>query len=217
MDDSLDGDGLDTQWAPVARERFILAGRSLLESIEKQLRLLETANEVTDDESVDASSRVVETAAVEYADAYFEFSGLLHPFGFLETFDADVDDEEGEDGHDEPLRGETVSVLVRADFRVVDEDVVVANGLRRYREHSGQDLSATNGTIGLGGAIYQLIHADGIESLSHMLGLDPLAAITQVILPEVPIEFDEDVPSFERPSKDFSVAGEVLFGAEDRW
>jgi hypothetical protein len=213
MNDDLD-DTLETQWTPAARERFITAGRSLVESLEKQIRLVENADAQTDDEFVNSSSRGVEIAAIEYADAYFDFSSLWHPFGFLESFDQHdkVDDE-----NKTTERGDVVSVLLRADFRVSDEEVVLAGGRRSYQEHSGEDMAAATRKIGFGAAIHQLIHAHGLESLNRTDGLQPLGVITQVIVPEEPIEFAVGVPSLDGPNEAFAVGGRLLFGAEDRW
>jgi len=214
MNDDLYDDDLETQWTPAARARFVTAGRSLLESIEKQIRLLQNADARTDDESVNSSSSGVEAAAIEYADAYFDFSGHWHPFGFLESIEKD---DEGDDENEKPERGDVVSVLLRADFRVADEEIVLTGGRRSYQEHSGEDMAAATRKIGLGAAIHQLIHAHGLESLNRTDGLDPLGAITQVIVPEEPLEFADGLPRLDGPNEAFAVGGELLFGAEDRW
>jgi len=214
MNDDVDDDTLDTQWTPASRARFVAAGRSLLESIEKQILLMESADVRTDDESVNSRSRGVEVAAIEYAEAYFDFSGHWHPFGFLESFEQD--DIDGDE--DEPSESaEVVSVLVRADFGVSDEEAVLDAGRRSYQEHSGEDMAAATNKIGLGAAIHQLIHAHGLEALSRTDGLDPLGGITQVIVPDAPLEFVDGVPSLDRPDQAFAVGGQLLFGAEDRW
>jgi hypothetical protein len=214
MNDDLDDNTLETQWTPAARERFITAGRSMVESLEKQIRLVESADAQSDDEFLNSSSSGVEIAAIEYADAYFDFSGLWHPFGFLESFDQN---DEVDDENETTERGDLVSVLLRADFRVSDEGVILAGGRRSYQEHSGEDMAAATRKIGLGAAIHQLIHAHGLESLNRTDGLEPLGAITQVIVPDEPLEFADAVPSLDGPDPAFAVGGELLFGAEDRW
>jgi hypothetical protein len=110
-----------------------------------------------------------------------------------------------------------VSVLLRADFRVTNEDVVLLAGRQLAQEDIGQGAEVAATAIGRGAAIYQLIHRHGLESLNRTDGLEPLGAITQIIEPDEVLELSDDSPNLESPNAAFAIGGRLLFGSEVRW
>jgi hypothetical protein len=44
-----------------------------------------------------------------------------------------------------------------------------------------------------------------------------LGAITQIIAPDEVIDFGDGIPDLDGPNRAFTVSGELLFGAQDRW
>jgi hypothetical protein len=213
MTDDADDDFLDTQWTDEAKTRFVGASRELIAAIEKHV---ETVTDPTQRRPGDwEPGELLRKAAVAYADAQLDYSGSFDPFGSLNEWDdedEDDSDDEDEDESAEPIP--IVSILYRADFGVTDESEVEAAG-----QAALQKLDPERGevTLGLGGAIYQLVHVDGIESLNRAPGLMPLGAVTQVIDPADELEFDDMNFNFTEPNAGFSVGGEVLFTSEDRW
>jgi hypothetical protein len=213
MTDDFEDENSDARWTPGARERLTAAGAALIESIQLELATLNYENAEPDDASMTVRANLMETSAIEYAGAYIEYTGQFHPFGFLETFDEIT---EGDDW--EPAQpGEIVSVLMRADFRITDEDIVLRAGRKLFLEQSGDEGGSSADSLGVGASIYQMIHAHGHERLNHTDGLEPLGAITQVIVPEEVIDFSSEIPELLRPNQAFGVGGELLYGAEDRW
>ena len=214
MSDDIDDELPEAQWTPDSHERLRAAGAALIQSIAYQLTLLNDVEARTIEHARDAHSEAVEKAAIEYSDAYFDFAGDWHPFGFLEPFDTG---EEKADPEESPKPSEVVSILLRADFRVTDEDAVLLAGRQLAQEDSGQDADAIAIALGRGAAIYQLIHRHGLESLNRTDGLEPLGAITQIIEPEEVLVLSNGFPNLESPNGAFAVGGRLLFGSEDRW
>jgi len=107
-----DDDAGDKQWTDDGRERFRLAGSSLDRDYSVYNQVVLAMNGEQMGSSSIVKSVATAAAAIEYATAQFDLTGLLPPLGLSgESVD---DDDAADDDLEEPA--ERVSVLHRADY-----------------------------------------------------------------------------------------------------
>jgi hypothetical protein len=203
----------DIEWTPEASKALVGAAQELVAAINAQVSFVAGPSARGDEDALEDASSRVESVAALFANAYFELTGSWHPFGFFDENEFDAEDAR----QDEPEASTAVSVLYRADFSISDEAAVLSAGRNSYQIATGEDTEQVARKIGLGAAIHQLIHADGVESLYDTAGLDPLATLTQIIEPDELIALDDEEPGAADPSPAFAVSGARLFGSEEHW
>ena len=216
MADKKDDEFPETQWTDEARLRLVGAHSELIEALSAHLNYL-TSPIARHEHAQAPEARRLEKAAMAYSEAEFDFTGSLGPFSPLDDWDASDEGDEA-DFLEDVLPTLVVSVLYRVDFDVTDESAIKLAGQAAYREMN-PDLSDDHvqRAIGLGAAVYQVAHLNGLESLNKAPGLSPLGAVTQVIEPAASLDFDEANFDPSEPNAVFAVGGAVLFTSEDRW
>lgn len=159
-------------------EDLVNAGDALVDAIRAHARALAASSASRDIHTIIASSEVLWTVALKYADAQFDLTGTAFPFGALRDL-ADEQDDADEYAEDVVV-GDGISIVSRRDFVVVDEEQVLSEGRSAYRSvMPSQSPIAVDGDVDhVGGALYQFAHVHGWNSLDQMSGLAPVAAIT---------------------------------------
>lgn len=118
---------------------------------------------------------------VALSDAQFAYTGNGGPLGPLRAWDVDDDDEHGDA---EQTRGPGLSVLQRADYRVVDEAAVIEAGRAAYKEvwPDATDEDAAADVTAVARALYQIAHASGSwSSVEEIDGIDIAGRVTVVV------------------------------------
>lgn len=206
----------DTQWSAAARIAFNTAGVDLLTAISAHIKFFSSAELGTSWTEKNDLNEVVRHAAAAYADVQFDLTGNYGPFGELQDWD---DDDEADDEDEEPQPTSFVSVLQRADYGVLDEELVLDAGRLKFLENrpGESEDNARSEVSHLGAALYELAHADGWDSLDKAPGLTAMGSIIQVIEPSEPIELSDASSDTEEPDAGFSVDGRVLHTEQNQY
>ncbi|HVQ91239.1 MAG TPA: hypothetical protein VMU51_09385 [Mycobacteriales bacterium] len=182
----------DEQWTDAARERFRAAGAALVEALRAHsAALLPMTGRRADVAEILAAGDRLALAADEYSDAQFEFTGTSPRW---ERIESDDDDRDEELPRQEPAGA--ITVLHRADYRVMDVAAVMNAGRLAYREVWPDDTAedAAVDVADFSRAIYQVMHAGGIAALDETPGLEPAGAFTSIT--EADTLLDDDPAGF---------------------
>jgi hypothetical protein len=121
------------------------------------------------DPAVQAAYTALRTAASHYDDLLFTLLDEVTPWEFAEGPHVEVE-------HDEAAL-ETLGVLVRRDYAMEDDDALLAAGREAFAEHYPDDPEAASADVSNAGrAVYQLLHAygvDGLDERAELAGLRP--------------------------------------------
>jgi hypothetical protein len=121
------------------------------------------------DPAVQAAYTALRTAASHYDDLLFTLLDEVTPWEFAEGPHVEVE-------HDEAAL-ETLGVLVRRDYAMEDDDALLAAGREAFAEHYPDDPEAASADVSNAGrAVYQLLHAygvDGLDERAEHAGLRP--------------------------------------------
>src|SRR6266702_6485862 len=109
-DDDLEHD----RWTPEGGQRILAAAERLIAAIKVHAESVTSATEDSELPAVFAASSALLPAALEYADAQFDYTGNGFPFGVLHQFADDDLDDADEPDQTRPTSG--VSVLRRHDY-----------------------------------------------------------------------------------------------------
>jgi hypothetical protein len=183
----------------------IAAAETLKRAVDAHLYAV-AARRGEDDPAVQDAYDALRTAAEAYDEILFEVYDEVTPFDFSAGAESTADgDEEVEDL---PLVPDTLSVLLRRDYDVVDPDMLVIAGRAARAEVDGAARLATadddlpEGALDIadaddaqvGSAIYHLVHAYGVDGLhvrAEEIGLEPTGG-TLWLLDELDGEIDDD-------------------------
>lgn len=200
---------------PQGAERIREAARALAETIRSHAMAVSTAAARDDEVAVFAAGDMLLRAALRYAEAQADYTGIGYP---LETLYRLLEDEEfegggdalGEEGAD---GGEVVSVLQRHDYAIVDAAAVMAAGRAAHRRSwSEGDESATGAQVtNVGNALYELAHADGWDSLDRVAGVRPVGGTVLVTSTQHTLAGGPET----WPSDLFTPKGRPLFRQDD--
>lgn len=124
------------------------------------------------DSAVQSAYTALRQAAERYDDLLFDQVDEVTPWEFPEGPHTDLEFE------DEDALPGTIGVLVRRDYDLVDDEALVRAGRVAYHELYPEDPeeSAVADVVHAGRAIYQLLHAygvDGIDQRAEESGLAP--------------------------------------------
>lgn len=121
------------------------------------------------DPAVQAAYTALRTAASRYDDLLFTLLDEVTPWEFAEGPHVEVQ-------HDE-ARLDTLCVLVRRDYAMEDDDALLAAGREAFAELHPDDPEAASADVSNAGrALYQLLHAygvDGLDERAELVGLRP--------------------------------------------
>ena len=125
------------------------------------------------DPAVQAAYTALREAASRYDDVLFTLLDEVTPWEFAEGPHVEVE----HDGADEAA-AETLGVLVRRDYAMEDDDALLAAGREAFAELYPDDPEAASADVSSAGrALYQLLHAHGVDGLferAELAGLRPL-------------------------------------------
>lgn len=195
----------DVQWTDHARDQFRAATVALVGVIQEHSRVLLAMTGRQADYPVlfESGDRLAE-AAEAFADAQFELSGTWPSFEV-----DDEDDDEGDADEDEQDPPARISVLHRADYRVVDPVALMEAGRQAYRQAwpDNTDEDATEDVSHLGRALYQVMHAGGLAALGHTPGLSAGGSQTWFVEADELLDECTDRDPLDNP---FPTDGEAL-------
>ena len=128
------------------------------------------------DPAVQAAYTALRTAASHYDDLLFTLLDEVTPWEFAKGPHVEVE-------HDEAAL-ETLGVLVRRDYAMEDDYALLAAGRVAFAELYPDDPEAASADVSdAGRAVYQLLHAygvDGLDERAELAGLRPRGGTTWV-------------------------------------
>jgi hypothetical protein len=172
------------------------AAESLKAAIDRHLSAVQ-ARTGEDDPLVQAAYDALRGAAEAYDDLLFETFDEVTPFELADQSDAG--EGAAPDLDSDP---ETLTVLLRRDYDVVDPEALVQSGRAARAELDGEadrmaddpDDTDDEGEEHLGAAVYHLVHAygvDGLHARAEEIGLEPVGG-TLWLVDDVPGELEGD-------------------------
>jgi hypothetical protein len=188
--------------SPQEQAQLTAALDDLTDALEAHLAAcLRSAGEA--DPAVQAAYIALRTAASRYDDLLFTLLDEVTPWEFAEGPHVEVERDEAE--HEAAL--ETLGVLVRRDYAMEDDDALLAAGREAFAELHPDDSEAASADVSNAGrALYQLLHAYGVDGLDERAELAGLRARGGTIW--VQVLDDEDAATLvEDP---FAVADEEM-------
>ncbi len=144
-----------------------------------------------EDPNVQAAYDALRAAAEAYDDALFEVYDEVTPFEF-----ADAPGSGPTPGVDDELDEvpQTLTVLLRRDYDVVDADALLTSGRAARTEADGLPGEDDEDDEHVGAAIYHLVHTygvDGLHARAEDIGLEPTGG-TMWLLDDVAGDIDTD-------------------------
>jgi hypothetical protein len=150
-----------------------------------------------EDPAVQAAYDALREAAKAYDDALYDAYDEVTPFEL-----SDVPADDGDEDEDASTSG--ITVLLRRDYVVADQAVVLAEGRAAYLRvwPDDDEASAAADVTSLGRALYQVAHADGWDRLEDTPGLEPMGGSTQIfpqaeLLSEDPQDWPDELFAME--------------------
>jgi hypothetical protein len=181
----------------------IAAAETLKRAVDAHLYAV-AARRGEDDPQVQDAYDALRSAAEAYDELLFEVYDEVTPFDFSAGAESDGDG----DVEELPLVPDTLSVLLRRDYDVVDPELLVQAGRAARAEVDGAarlptvDDDLPDGAVDVadsddahvGSAIYHLVHAYGVDGLhvrAEEIGLEPTGG-TLWLLDELAGEIDDE-------------------------
>ncbi|MET1039257.1 MAG: hypothetical protein ABW075_13365 [Aeromicrobium sp.] len=213
----------DHLWTDATRTAYLQAGEAAIEALRSHLSVVAASSSDADEPTIDDSAEAVRLAFLAVSDAEFNYSSTLAPFSLLEDDDED-DEGDGADGaEEEPLDPDAehtkISIMLRRDFRLTSQVALVEAGRTAYSAAFPNDAldAATDDVHDVGRAIYQVVHAGGIDALNDVAGLDPVVGVVLAVGREdLLTEADLDALT-DDPGELFAGEGEVIYSQADVW
>lgn len=204
----------DNLWTDATRSAYLDAGEAAIAALRSHLAVVAATASSSEEPAIDASAESVRLAFLAMSEAEFNYSSTLAPFSLLE-----LDDEED----DEALGVETVhdkfSIMLRRDFRLTSESALIEAGKKAFAKVSPDEAPAAAGedVDDLGRAIYQIVHAGGIDALSDVPGLEPVVGI-MLALGRDELLTEKDVDELlDDPAELFAGEGEIIYSQSEVW
>jgi len=208
----------DHLWTDATRTTYLEAGEAAIEALRSHLSTVAATSSDADEPRIDDSAETVRLAFLALSDAEFNFSSTLAPFSLLELDEDDADDDhEHADGED--VSHDKISIMVRRDFRLTSESDVIAAGRTAYGKISPDEAPELpdEDVDGLGRALYQIVHAGGIDALSATAGIEPVTGVILALGREELMEADDLDDLLEDPAEIFAGEGEILYSLAEVW
>lgn len=203
-------------WTDAKRDAYLVSGERAIAALRDHLALVAACSGEDDEPRIDASAERVRDAYIALSRAEFDYSSTLAPFALLESDD-------DEDFEDVPLDPEAehnqISIMIRRDYAVTSEAEVLKAGREAYLKVWPDDTAsqADEDVQELGRALYQLMHAGGVEALDETPGLQPTAGVVFAVAREQLISGADFESIVEDPDALFAVDGEILHSQSDIW
>jgi hypothetical protein len=183
---------LDTQWTDAAKASYERRTEEFIEAIRQHVAL-NLARKGRQKELLKyvPSQEGLLQAARSFADAEFDWCGS---FPLPLPADDEWEDDEDSDDEDSPGGGSVLSVVGRWDYRITDEDALIACAraayLRAWPEDTGEDAEFR--IRDAGSAAGELLHGDDLKALNSADGLEAHQFAVDVITHEGADDFDDD-------------------------
>ena len=177
----MDDDYEDTQWTDAARRAYESRARELIEALQAHLsvNLTRSGRQKELQPYFESADRVMAFARA-FNEAEFDWCGSF-------ALDLRSDAEDGEDEEaldDEPVGGEILSVVGRWDYRITDEDAVLAAGraayLRAWPDDTQEDAEIRVQQVS--DAAAELEHAGGLTELDNAAGLQRHRSVISLVV-----------------------------------
>lgn len=205
-------------WTDSTRAAFVNEAERAISALRDHVAVVAGAAGPSDGGSIAVSSEAVRQAFVALSNAEFDYAAQGSPFGPLESDEEFTDDFE-DVPLDESAEHDQISILIRRDFAVVSEAAVLEAGrgayLRAWPDDTPEQAAAD--VTHLGRAVYQVMHAGGLDALSQTEGLQPTAGIVLTIAVEQLLSGADFDGLLEHPQDLLAVDGEVLYSQTDAW
>lgn len=214
---SVDDDWESGLWTDAKRDAYLASGERAIAALRDHLALVAASASEDDEPRIDESAERVREAYIALSQAEFDYSSTLAPFALLESED-DEDDFE-----DVPLDPEAehnqISVMIRRDYAVTSEAEIVKAGREAYLKVWPDDTpdQADEDVQDLGRALYQVMHAGGVDALDETPGLQPTAGVLLTVAREQLMSGADFESIVEQPEALFAVDGEILYSQSDVW
>ena len=208
----------DHLWTDATRATYLEAGEAAIEALRSHLSTVAATSSDADEPRIDDSAETVRLAFLALSDAEFNFSSTLAPFSLLE-----LDEDDADDDHDHAegidVSHDKISIMVRRDFRINSESDVIAAGRTAYSAISPDEAPELpdEDVDGLGRALYQIVHAGGIDALSATAGIEPVTGVILALGREELMEADDLDDLLEDPAEIFAGEGDVLYSLAEVW
>lgn len=210
----------DRLWTDATRAEYLQAGETAIEALRAHLTLVAGTSSEADEPAIDESAETVRQAFIAVSDAQFEYSATVGPFSLLEDEDDDgEEDEDDELGVDVDVEHANISILLRRDFRLTSEAALIEAGTAAYREAFPDEPldAAIDDVQELGRALYQIVHARGVDALADVEGLEPVVGIILAVgRDELLTEADLDELQ-DDPGELFSGEVDVIYSQAEVW
>jgi hypothetical protein len=205
----------DHLWTDATRTTYLEAGEAAIEALRSHLSLVAATSSDADEPRIDDSAETVRLAFLALSDAEFNFSSTLAPFSLLEL---DEDDEhEHAEGAD--VSHDKISIMVRRDFRLTSESDLIAAGRTAYSTVSPDEAPELpeEDVDDLGRALYQIVHAGGIDALSATAGIEPVTGVILALGRDELMAAEDLDDLLEDPAEIFAGEGEILYSLAEVW
>lgn len=206
----------DNLWTDATRTAYLDAGEAAIEVLRSHLAVVAATTTRSEEPAIDASAENVRLACLAMSEAEFNYSSTLAPFSLLEL---DDDDEEDDDAVSVETEHDGFSIMLRRDFRLMSESALIEAGKKAFAKISPDEApeAADEDVDGLGRAIYQVVHAGGIDALSDVPGIEPVVGI-MLALGRDDILTEEDVDELlDDPAELFAGEGEIIYSLSEVW
>jgi hypothetical protein len=210
----------DHLWTDATRTTYLEAGEAAIEALRSHLSLVAATSSDADEPRIDDSAETVRLAFLALSDAEFNFSSTLAPFSLLELDEDDDDDDHDHEHTDGPdVSHDKISIMVRRDFRLTSESDLIAAGRTAYSKISPDEAPELpeEDVDDLGRALYQIVHAGGIDALSATAGIEPVTGVILALGRDELMAADDLDDLLEDPAEIFAGEGEILYSLAEVW
>lgn len=209
----------DNLWTDATRASYLEAGEAAIVALRSHLSVVAATSSDADETLIDDSAETTRLAFVALSDAQFNFSSTVAPFSLLEEEDDDEGSATEDHAHHTHDRHDKISILVRRDFELTSEIELIAAGqtaLSQVASDEATDID-TEDVDDVGRALFQIVQAGGIDALSDVAGLEPVAGIV-LALGRDELMSEEDLDDLmEDPAELFAGEGEILYSQAEVW
>lgn len=205
----------DNLWTDATRTAYLDAGEVAIATLRSHLSVVAATTSSSEEPAIDASAESVRLAFLAMSEAEFNYSSTLAPFSLLELDDEDED----EDELDVETEHDKVSIMLRRDFRLTSESALIEAGKKAFAKVSPNEApeAADEDVDDLGRAIYQIVHAGGIDALSDVPGIEPVVGV-MLALGRDELLTEEDVDELlDDPAELFAGEGEIIYSQSEVW
>ncbi|MCW2839531.1 MAG: hypothetical protein JWR55_1014 [Aeromicrobium sp.] len=208
----------DNLWTDTTRSAYLTAGEAAIETLRSHLAVVASASSDADEPAIDESAESVRQAFIAVSDAQFEYSATVAPFSLLDDEDADAPDED-EEPLDTDAEHNQISIMLRRDFRLTSGAALIEAGRVAATTISPEDaLDATTEDVDdLGRALYQIVHAGGIDALNDVAGLDPVVGVILAVGRDDLLTEEDLDELMDDPGELFAGEGEIIYSQADVW